>query len=70
MIDEQEAKTNLSGLVERVMKGERIVISKDGHPVAIMSPLQEPAGKRLLGEDSGRVVIHEDFDEPLVYLTG
>ncbi|HET9477330.1 MAG TPA: type II toxin-antitoxin system prevent-host-death family antitoxin [Dehalococcoidia bacterium] len=70
MIDEQEAKTNLSKLSERVMKGERIVISRDGHPVAIMSPLQGPAGKRLLGKDSGRVAVHEDFDEPLVDLTG
>lgn len=33
-----EAKTNLSHLLERVMAGEKITISKRGVPVAILSP--------------------------------
>jgi prevent-host-death family protein len=33
-----EAKTQLSKLLERVMKGERITITKHGVPVAILQP--------------------------------
>jgi len=33
-----EAKTQLSKLLERVMKGERITITKHGVPVAVLQP--------------------------------
>ena len=33
-----EAKTNLSKLLERVIKGEKITISKHGVPVAVLQP--------------------------------
>jgi len=33
-----EAKTNLSGILERVATGESIIISKRGVPVAVISP--------------------------------
>jgi prevent-host-death family protein len=33
-----EAKTRLSKLLERVMKGERITITKHGVPIAILQP--------------------------------
>lgn len=34
-----EAKTNLSRIVERVERGEEIIISRAGHPVAKVVPL-------------------------------
>ena len=33
-----EAKTQLSKLLDRVMKGERITITKHGVPVAVLQP--------------------------------
>lgn len=33
-----EAKTNLSKLLDRVSKGERITITKHGVPVAVLQP--------------------------------
>jgi prevent-host-death family protein len=33
-----EAKTHLSKLLERVLKGERITITKHGMPVAVLQP--------------------------------
>ena len=33
-----EAKTHLSKLLERVIKGERITITKHGMPVAVLQP--------------------------------
>ena len=37
-----EAKTHLSKLLDRVAKGERIVITRHGHPVAVLSPPDQP----------------------------
>ena len=39
-----EAKTHLPKLLERVMKGERITITKHGIPVAVLQP-PEPVRK-------------------------
>lgn len=38
VIGAYEAKTQLSKLLERVMKGEHITITKHGMPVAILQP--------------------------------
>ena len=37
-IDAYEAKTHLPKLLERVIKGERITITKHGVPVAVLQP--------------------------------
>jgi prevent-host-death family protein len=36
-----EAKTHLAALLDRVAKGERIVITKRGQPVAMLVPHEE-----------------------------
>ena len=61
-----EAKTHLSRLVERVEHGERITIARAGVPVAMLVAIEpETRPKRLLGLDAGRIVIHDNFDDPL-----
>ncbi len=41
-----DAKTNLSQLLDRVERGEAIVIVRHGEPVARLVPFQEPIDKR------------------------
>lgn len=36
-----EAKTRFSQLIERVIQGERIVITRHGTPVAILQPIEK-----------------------------
>ncbi|MBW2030660.1 MAG: type II toxin-antitoxin system prevent-host-death family antitoxin [Deltaproteobacteria bacterium] len=38
-----EAKTRLSELLEKVARGDRIVITKHGRPVAVLSPASTQA---------------------------
>ena len=48
-----EAKTHLPKLLERVMKGERITITKHGVPVAILQPplhLRKTEPKKIIAE--------------------
>ncbi|MCX7325753.1 MAG: type II toxin-antitoxin system prevent-host-death family antitoxin [Hyphomicrobiales bacterium] len=37
-----EAKNRLSALIERALKGERVVITRHGHPVLEMKPVADP----------------------------
>jgi len=63
-VNMHEAKTHLSKLVERVERGEEIVIDRAGKPVAKLVPLPQPrSGKRKLGGWEGRVWMAPDFDD-------
>jgi prevent-host-death family protein len=63
MVNVYEAKTHLSHLIARVEAGEEITLSRNGHPVARIVPLNAPRRTREPGAWKGRVVIHEGFDE-------
>jgi prevent-host-death family protein len=58
-----EAKTHFSQLIERVERGEEVVIARGGKPVARLVPLD--SGPRDLGRMRGRIRIADDFDAPL-----
>ena len=45
-IGASEAKTHFARLLERVAKGERIVITRHGTPVARLVPFAKPDGER------------------------
>ena len=69
-----EAKTHLSELLDRVAKGERIVITRHGTPVAALEPVGQPdrtqvreAIQRLKelgkGKSLGGITIRELIEE-------
>jgi prevent-host-death family protein len=58
-----ETKTHLSRLLERVSKGEEIVISRSGEPVAKLVPYAPVARKP--GRLKGKIRMDADFDAPL-----
>ena len=63
LVNVHEAKTHLSRLLDRVARGDEIIISKAGKPIARLIPFARP--ERVLGQDAGRVSIADDFDAPL-----
>ncbi len=40
-----EAKTHLSALIDRASKGETITITKHGHPVALLTPVDDSGAR-------------------------
>ncbi|GAB4581376.1 MAG: type II toxin-antitoxin system Phd/YefM family antitoxin [Anaerolineales bacterium] len=64
-INIHDAKTNLSKLLERVMLGEEIIISKANKPIARLMPIETLTFERIPGNDAGKVIIAPDFDAPL-----
>lgn len=60
-VNMHEAKTHLSKLVERVERGEEIVISRAGNPAAKLVPMpQAKPGKRKLGGWEGKFEMPSD----------
>jgi len=64
-VNVHEAKTHFSKLIARVEKGQEIVISRAGHPVARLVPHAVPAAAPVFGGDRGKLIVPEDFDAPL-----
>ena len=66
VVNIHEAKTHLSRLIARVEHGERITIARAGVPVAVLVAVEpETRPKRPIGMDKGKIVIHDNFDDPL-----
>jgi prevent-host-death family protein len=63
-VNVHEAKTQLSRLLQRVEKGEEIVIARAGRPVARLVRFKASA-PRSFGHDRGLFEVPDDFDAPL-----
>ncbi len=63
IVNMHEAKTRLSELVRLVEEGERVVLARNGTPVAELVPAERPT-KREGGFLKGQIWISPDFDEP------
>lgn len=61
-----EAKTNLSRIIERVEHGEEIVISRAGHPVAKVVPLEGQVRRSGRGSLRGQLLLAPDWDSDAV----
>jgi prevent-host-death family protein len=57
-----EAKTQLSRILERVERGEEVVISRAGTPVAKVVPLAGTVRRRGRGMLRDRLHLSEDWD--------
>jgi prevent-host-death family protein len=58
------AKTQLSRLLDRAAKGEEIVITRHGRPVAKLVSAGPGGQPRRLGRLRGRIRVGSDFDAP------
>lgn len=61
-INIHEAKTHLSQIIERVSRGESVIISKSGKPMAVLSPYTAAAPGRKAGTMKGKIRIAGDLD--------
>jgi prevent-host-death family protein len=64
-VDVHDAQARFPQLVDQVAAGEDVVISRNGKPVARLTRLDAVRAEVRFGLLSGRVIIADDFDEPL-----
>jgi prevent-host-death family protein len=62
LVNVHEAKTHLSRLLERVSRGEEIIICKAGEPVAKLVPLPKLKEPRKPGILKGQIWMADDWD--------
>jgi|JI10StandDraft_1071094.scaffolds.fasta_scaffold961332_2 prevent-host-death family protein len=62
IINIHKAKSTLSSLIERALKGEKIVIAKNGKPVVTLEKIKKNSSKRVGGQFKGKIKISKDFD--------
>ena len=61
-----EAKTHLSRYLQRVEKGEKVILCRRNKPVAEIVPIQKEAPKkRVFGLCKGQFELGPEFFEPL-----
>ncbi|MDT4995788.1 MAG: hypothetical protein QOH97_5680 [Actinoplanes sp.] len=59
-----DAKTHLSRIIERVERGEEVVIDRAGVPVARIVPLARRVNRTAVGSLAGRLDLSGDWDSP------
>jgi prevent-host-death family protein len=71
-----DARAGLSRLIDRVLAGEEVVITRNGKPVVKLVPAGEKPARRRLGTLAGEFDIPDDVlleplpDEILAYFNG
>ena len=58
-----EAKAKFSSLLERVSRGEEVIVCRAGKPIAVLEPYRVDSRPRRPGSMRGKVRIAADFDE-------
>ncbi|MTF39357.1 type II toxin-antitoxin system Phd/YefM family antitoxin [Cyanobacterium aponinum] len=66
IVNIHQAKTQLSQLLSRVEKGEKIIIANRGKPVAFLTPYTDESlfHQRIPGRLKGQFTVSENFYEP------
>jgi prevent-host-death family protein len=59
-----DAKTHLSRIIERVERGEEVIIDRAGTPVAKIIPLVRRANRTTVGSLAGQLDLSGDWDSP------
>ena len=65
LVNIHDAKTNFSKLINQVLKGDEVIIARDGKPLVRLVIYSESVNQRHGGQLRGLLKINEDFDAPL-----
>jgi len=61
----EQAKTRLGELVDAVLKGETVILAKNGKAQVKLVPCAAAQSRAHFGSARGLVTMREDFDDPL-----
>ncbi len=65
LVNIHDAKTHFSKLINQVLKGDEIIVARDGKPLVRLVPYTEETSVRRGGQFKGLIHISDDFDAPL-----
>jgi prevent-host-death family protein len=59
-----EVKTKIADLIEAALRGDKVVISKNGRQIIQLVPMKT-ARRRKFGSAKGKIKFNKGYDEPL-----
>ena len=65
-VNMNEAKKQLSKLIELVLKGEEVIIARRNKPIVKLVPLETVKTKRKIGSAKGLIAISDDFENHML----
>ncbi|MFP4012325.1 MAG: type II toxin-antitoxin system Phd/YefM family antitoxin [Spirochaetaceae bacterium] len=65
MVNIHDAKAHPSEYLNRLDTEQKIVLCKRNVPIAVIRPVAEPAGRRVIGLGKERLYVPDSFNDPL-----
>lgn len=65
LVNINDTKTDFVKWIKKALKGEEIIIARDGKPLVQLVPYTEKKETRRGGQLKGLIEISDDFDTPL-----
>jgi prevent-host-death family protein len=65
VVDLKQAQSRLEELVGQAARGEEVILTWEGQPVAKIIPVMQRVAQRRFGSARGLIRMRSDFDEPL-----
>ena len=65
VVDLKQAQSCLEELVGQAARGEEVILTREGQPVAKIIPVMQRVAQRRFGSARGLIRTRSDFDEPL-----
>lgn len=65
LVNIHDAKTHFSKFINQALKGDEVIIARDGKPLIRLVPYTEEPQIRKGGQFQGLIQISDDFDAPL-----
>jgi prevent-host-death family protein len=63
-VDYDDKRARLKDLIESAMRGDKVIIAKNGKQIAQIVPVKS-AVRRKFGSAKGKIKMSKDFDQPL-----
>lgn len=63
-VELEEAQARLPALIDGVVRGDEVLITKNDRPVAKLVPSGNGRGRPQFGSAKGKIILHPGWDEP------
>lgn len=64
-VDVAEAQSVFLQLTEEVIKGEEVIFTREGQPIAKLTRVEKSERRWESGSAKGLITMREDFDDPI-----
>ncbi len=64
-VNYEDVKAKFADLIEAALRGDKVVITKNGQQIVELVPIKPTHRRRKFGSAKGKIKIADDFDEPL-----